>query len=247
MPPAARSSGLKKQPRNGARSIFFAAILPDGTGKRNGIFEACRMRGRSGVECRAERAAAGMRGASASGEVGTRDARRFEMPIGASLLPEFDQEMASTRRVLERVPAERLAWRPHTKSLTMGGLATHVATLPSWASYAMGQDSLDLAPGGKPIPRAEEAKSAGELVARFDAHVAAARAAIAGAADAAFDQPWTLLVNGQTIFSLPRGAVLRTTVMNHLIHHRAQLGVYFRLCDVPVPSIYGPSADEGNT
>jgi len=168
------------------------------------------------------------------------------MSIGESLLPEFDQEMASTRRVLERVPAERFAWRPHPKSWTMGGLATHVATLPNWATFTMSGDSLDLAPGGKPIPRAEEAKSASELVARFDAHAAAARAAIAGAPDAAFAQPWTLLMNGQTIFTMPRGAVLRATVLSHIIHHRAQLGVCLRLCDVPVPAIYGPSADEGN-
>ncbi len=168
------------------------------------------------------------------------------MSIGESLLPEFDVEMASTRRVLERVPAERLAWRPHPKSWTMGALATHVATLPSWASFTMDRDALDLAPGGVPMPRTEEAKSASELVARFDANAAAARAAIADASDAAFGQPWTLLVNGQTIFTMSRGAVLRTTVMNHIIHHRAQLGVCLRLCDVPVPAIYGPSADEGN-
>jgi uncharacterized damage-inducible protein DinB len=166
------------------------------------------------------------------------------MPIVDSLLPEFDHEMANTRRVLERVPNDRLDWRPHSKSFAMGALATHVAQLPQWVVETMNRTELDLAPGGQPAPKTEEAKSAAELLERFDGHVAAARAALVKASDADLFVTWTLLQNGQKILAMPRAAVLRGFVMNHLIHHRAQLGLYLRLNDVPVPGLYGPSADE---
>lgn len=166
------------------------------------------------------------------------------MGISESLLPEFDNEMANTRKTLERVPVDKFDWKPHAKSAAMGGLATHLSNIPTWAVYTIDQDSLDLAPGGKPLPPTELAKSQAELLATFDTNAAKARAAIADASDAELFQPWSLMSNGNTILTMPKVAVLRSFVMNHLIHHRAQLGVYLRLNDIPVPSIYGPSADE---
>ena len=168
------------------------------------------------------------------------------MPLSEALLPEFDQELAGTRRTLERVPEEKFGWRPHEKSMTMGGLASHLANLPTWAVLSVERDSFDMAPPGGPPPRAPEARSREELLATFDKNRDAARAAIAGASDEHLLKPWSLLSGGKTILTLPRVAVLRSFVMNHTIHHRAQLGVYLRLNDIPVPSIYGPSADEGS-
>ena len=147
------------------------------------------------------------------------------MAISESLLPEFDHEMANTRKTLERVPDGKSDWKPHAKSMAMGGLATHVGNIPTWTNYTIDQDSLDLAPGGEPLPQATVANSTAELLATFDANVAKARAAIAGASDAEFFKPWTLMSNGNTILTMPKVAVLRSFVMNHLIHHRAQLGV----------------------
>lgn len=166
------------------------------------------------------------------------------MAIAEALLPEFDQEAAGVRRTLERVPADKFDWRPHEKSGTMIWLAGHLANLPSWAVLTIEQDTLDLEPGGKPMPAPPTPATVDELVATFDRQAAAARAAIAGAADAALVKPWTLLRNGTALMTLPKVAVVRSFVMNHLIHHRAQLGVYLRMNDVAVPSIYGPSADE---
>lgn len=167
------------------------------------------------------------------------------MAINQALLPEFDHEMTTTRTTLERIPDDRFDWKPHEKSMTMGGLATHVSNIPSWAVNAVTHDSLDVAPpGGEPF-RIEPATTRAELLERFDASVAQARKAIAEASDEDLMQPWTLLAGGRTVFTLPRVAVLRSFVMNHLIHHRGQLSVYLRLNNLPVPSIYGPSADEG--
>ena len=161
------------------------------------------------------------------------------MTISESLLPEFDREMANTRKSLERVPEDKLDWKPHPKSHTMRWLAGHVANLPAWAVMAIQRDSIDLAPPGAPEP-----DSCAALLEMFDKNAAEARAAIAGASDEELLKPWSLLAGGQAIITLPRVAVLRGSVMNHLIHHRAQLGVYLRLNDVPVPALYGPSADE---
>ena len=166
------------------------------------------------------------------------------MGLSQSMLPEFDHEMANTRKTLERVPHDKSDWKPHEKSMAMGGLATHLGNIPTWVNYTIDQDSLDLAPEGQPLPSAELAKSQAELLETFDANVAKARASIAGASDQELFKPWTLLSNGNQILTLPKVAVLRSFVMNHMIHHRAQLGVYLRLNDIPVPSIYGPSADE---
>ncbi len=165
------------------------------------------------------------------------------MAISEALLPEFDHEMANARRTLERVPDDKFDWKPHEKSFPMGGLAAHLANLPSSASLTISQDSLDQAPGGEPL-RQTPLNSQAEVLETFDKNVSAGRAAIAGASDEHLFKPWTLLSNGKTILSMPCVAVLRSFVMNHLIHHRAQLGVYLRLNDIPVPSIYGPSADD---
>lgn len=168
------------------------------------------------------------------------------MSLNQALLPEYDQEMANTRKTLERVPEDKFDWKPHQKSFSMGSLATHLATLPSWGVITIQNESFDVAPEGAPPPRAEPAKSVEDLLQRFDQNVASTRAALAAASDEELLKSWTLLKGGNEIFSLPRIAALRSFVMNHNIHHRAQLGVYLRLNDVPVPSIYGPSADEGS-
>lgn len=168
------------------------------------------------------------------------------MPLNATLLPEFDHEWANTRKTLERVPDDKFGWKPHEKSWAMGGLATHLANILTWANYTLDKDSLDLAPPGQPaVGPAPAAKSRADLLATFDKNLAAARAAIAGASDEHLMEPWSLLKGGKTVITLPRIAVLRSFVMNHSIHHRAQLGVYLRLNNLPVPSVYGPSADEG--
>ena len=167
------------------------------------------------------------------------------MPMNAALLPEFDHEMANTRKVLERIPDDRLDWRPHPKSWTMGALATHLATLPSWTVETFNRDTLDIKPDGKDYVPPKEARSNGELLSRFDAAVEAGRAALASATDAAMFEQWSLLSAGTRILTLPRVAVLRSFILSHSIHHRAQLTVYLRLNDIPVPALYGPSADEG--
>jgi uncharacterized damage-inducible protein DinB len=166
------------------------------------------------------------------------------MPIAASILPEFDHEMATTRRILERVPESDPGWKPHPKSYALGDLAIHVATLPSWATFTLQQTDLDLAPAGGAAYSAPTFKNASDTLGMFDASVQAGRQAIESTSDADFMVPWTLKKGGQSIFTLPRIAVLRSFVLNHLIHHRGQLSVYLRLRDVPLPSVYGPTADE---
>ena len=168
------------------------------------------------------------------------------MPISQMLLPEFEHEMANTRKTLERVPDDKFSWKPHEKSMTLAGLATHLANIPSWTAQTFDRNELDVSPPGQPPYRLEEAKSRTEILEAFDKNVAAARTALEAATDENWQGKWSLLMGGKTIFKLPRTAVMRGFVMNHLIHHRAQLGVYLRLLDIPVPSIYGPSADEGS-
>jgi len=166
------------------------------------------------------------------------------MGLSQALLPEFDMEMANTRKTLERIPTDKFGWKPHEKSFPMGDLATHVANIPTWAVYTIKEDSIDIAPpDGQPFP-SPKASSQQELLEMFDKNTAAARAAIADASDDHLLKSWTLMKGGQKVFSVPRVGALRSFVMNHIIHHRAQLGVYLRLNDIPVPSIYGPSADE---
>ncbi|HVA16574.1 MAG TPA: DinB family protein [Candidatus Dormibacteraeota bacterium] len=165
------------------------------------------------------------------------------MAIRDGILPEFDQEVANTRKVLERVPEGRPVYKPHEKSMPMGRLAGHTAELPGWAKETILQNSIEIRQGD-PKNVALVMISRKQLLEEFDKRAAAGRAAIAGASDEELMKPWSLIANGKTIFTLPKIAVLRGFVMNHMIHHRAQLGVYLRLNDVPVPSIYGPSADE---
>lgn len=167
------------------------------------------------------------------------------MAIKEAILPEFDHEMSNTRKTLERIPDDKFAWKPHTKSFAMGDLAAHLAELPNWAVHTLAQDSLDLAPPGGSQYERQIPKSTKELVALFDRNVAAARSAIETASDGDFVKPWSLLKAGQTLMTMPKIVVLRSFVMNHNVHHRAQLGVYLRLNDIPVPAVYGPSADEG--
>jgi uncharacterized damage-inducible protein DinB len=161
------------------------------------------------------------------------------MSIGQSLLPEFDHEMATTRRLLERVPTEKGQWKPHPRSFPLGHLAQLIATMPSWITRAIADTSIDLAAGG-----AYTFEPTQKLVSAFDDGVRAARAALASVKDADLDVMWSLKRGPQVLMTLPRGAVIRQTI-SHLIHHRGQLSVYLRLIDVPLPSIYGPTADEG--
>jgi len=168
------------------------------------------------------------------------------MKMGERMLPEFDHEMANARKTLERVPEDKFGWKPHEKSMPMGRLASHIAEIPGWVSFTLGSDFFDSNPaGGEPAYQPALATSRKELLDAFDKNIAAARAALAAVEDEEMMQPWSLLSGGKAVLTLPKVAVMRSFIMNHLIHHRAQLGVYLRLNDVPVPSIYGPSADEG--
>jgi uncharacterized damage-inducible protein DinB len=161
------------------------------------------------------------------------------MPIGKSLLPEFDQEMATTRRMLERVPGDKAQWKPHPKSFALGHLAQLVAWMPGWITQAIRNTELNLATAG---PYSFEKTET--LLQLFDNNVRETREALAQAKDADFKVNWSLKMGDQVLFTATRGEVVRQTI-NHLVHHRGQLSVYLRLIDVPVPSIYGPTADEG--
>ena len=166
------------------------------------------------------------------------------MAIKDALLPEFDHEMGSTRRVLERVPAADLTWTPHEKSFNMGKLAWHISNIPNWTHATLDASVFDLASIGDDA-RPKEPPSAEEVLKAFDASVKKARDKIAEQTDSAFLSPWTLKQGGQEMFTMPKISVLRSFVMNHIIHHRGQLTVYLRMRNVPLPALYGPSADEG--
>lgn len=155
---------------------------------------------------------------------------------------EFDREIGVTRRVLRRVPGNRLTWSPHPRSMSLGRLATHVAALPGWLPQILDAPSFDLSA----VPADAPDDAAIELIlARFEGGAAAARRALAGSTDARLVETWTLLHDGQVVLTAPRIVALRTEGLYHLTHHRGQLTVYLRLLDVPVPPIYGPTADEG--
>jgi uncharacterized damage-inducible protein DinB len=167
------------------------------------------------------------------------------MTIAEGLLPEFDQETQNTRKMLARIPEDKLGWKPHEKSMDLAGLATHLGNMPRWTVEVLEQDSFDMAPaGGQPV-REEPVTSIEGALVMFDRNVADARAAIASCGDERFTASWSLLSGGETIFAMPRIAVIRSMIMNHLIHHRGQLSVYLRLNHVPIPPMYGPTADEG--
>jgi uncharacterized damage-inducible protein DinB len=169
------------------------------------------------------------------------------MSLAQSLLPEFDQEMAGTRKTLERIPEDKFEWRPHPKSYTMITLGSHIANMMTWGITTLKEDSFDVAPKDGEQYREEPVKSVKELLEKFDRGVAEFRSVLAGISDADMMKAWSLLQGGNTVFSMPRVACLRGMVFNHLVHHRAQLSVYLRMNDVPVPALYGPSADENPT
>jgi uncharacterized damage-inducible protein DinB len=164
------------------------------------------------------------------------------MSIAEALLPEFDRETGITRKLLERIPDGQFAWKPHEKSMTLGRLAEHLAELPMWAKVSIQESGIDVATG-RPAdyvpPGTRDA-----VLKMFDGNVADARSALSGRTDAELMAPWTLRAQGKEVFTMPKALVLRGFVMNHMIHHRGQLSVYLRLHDIPVPSMYGPSADE---
>lgn len=160
------------------------------------------------------------------------------MTISETLLPEFDQEMTTTRRVVERVPAAKGEWKPHPKSFSLGHLAQLVAMMPGWITNAATETFLDLSkyPG-------YSYESTETLLKAFDKNVKEARQALAKATDSDFQVPWSLRMGEKVLWTAPRAVIVRQHI-NHLVHHRGQLTVYLRLVDVPVPSIYGPTADE---
>jgi uncharacterized damage-inducible protein DinB len=164
------------------------------------------------------------------------------MALIDSLLPEFDRETGLTRRALERVPDGQFDWQPHPTSVTLGRLAEHLTEMPQWATITMTQDGIEMttqrpADYQRPSTRAE-------VLAQFDRYLKEGRANLIGKTDAEFNAPWTLKAGGKEVFTMPKAAVMRNFVLNHMIHHRGQLTVYLRMLGVPVPSIYGPSGDE---
>jgi uncharacterized damage-inducible protein DinB len=161
------------------------------------------------------------------------------MTIAQTLLPEFDQEMTNTRRLLERVPSEKGQWKPHVKSFALGHLAQLVSWMPGWITNALRETRLDLTKAG-----GYSFETTPTLLAGFDRNVREAREAIVASRDADYAVQWSLVRGDKVLFSAPRSVVVRTH-LNHLIHHRGQLTVYLRLVDVPLPAIYGPTADEG--
>ena len=168
------------------------------------------------------------------------------MSIADALIPELDKEIAATRKCLERIPADKFTYKPHPKSFDMGALCIHIATMMGWGKTTVESDSFDVAPeGGEPYV-APVVKTTEELLALFDKGAGEFRAALAVADDATMMKTWSLLATGKVMFSMPKVAVIRGMIMNHIVHHRGQLSVYLRMCDIPVPALYGPSADEAN-
>lgn len=160
----------------------------------------------------------------------------------------LDHVVAGSKALLEAVPDDRMDWRPHERSWTLGQLASHVANIPSWTQATMSMSRFDIAGGGEDgdgegAPAQPVYHSSADLVEALETNAAAARALVENASDEEFASPWTMLVGGEERFTMPKGAVLRGFILDHMIHHRAQLGVYLRLLDVPVPQTFGPTAD----
>ncbi|HEY4216706.1 MAG TPA: DinB family protein [Gemmatimonadaceae bacterium] len=166
------------------------------------------------------------------------------MSISDLLLPEFDNEIVVTRRVLERVPDDRGHWKPHDKSFPMAHLAQLVARLPAWVNMIIAKTELDIRPKDGPAFPGYSYETTATLLAEFDRNVAAARPVLAACSDEDFHVAWTLKAAGEPMMTTTRYGVLRSMVLNHLVHHRAQLALYLRMVDLPVPSMYGPSGDE---
>jgi uncharacterized damage-inducible protein DinB len=163
------------------------------------------------------------------------------MMIRDMLLPEFDQEMANTRKMLESIPEDRFDYQPHPKSWKLNRLAGHIADLPMWATHTMQVEVLEMEPDQyKPF----EPSTRKELLDQFDKYTQEARSAIASATDEQMNKIWNMKWEGKTVLTMPRIGVLRSVVMNHMIHHRAHLGMYLRMCNAKVPGMYGPSGDE---
>ncbi len=166
------------------------------------------------------------------------------MSYAESTLPEFDHEMAITRKLLERLPESLLDWRPNEKSNTIGWNANHLVEIVGWVEGVLTESSFDIDPVGGPPYATPNLSDRQTILDQFDQNVAQARAAIAAVDDHALGEMWSLFERGKELFTMPRGAVVRTFVISHLIHHRAILSVYYRLNQVPVPAIYGPTADD---
>jgi uncharacterized damage-inducible protein DinB len=166
--------------------------------------------------------------------------------ISDLFMAELDHEMALTRKTIERVPDDKFHYKPHEKSMEMGALALHIAMMTGWGADTLKNDSFDIAPVDGPKYEMPTANNRAELLAVFDQNVSALRAALASTEDEAMMKQWSLLNGGTPIFTMPRGAVMRSMIFNHLVHHRGQLTVYLRMNNVAVPAIYGPSADEMN-
>jgi uncharacterized damage-inducible protein DinB len=163
------------------------------------------------------------------------------MAFADQFIPEFDNEMKTTRSLLERVPFDNAAWKPHTRSTGLGDLASHITNLAGFGEMIVNNDGRNF--GGPAGTRPHVFDNTKTMLEAFDANVQKSRTAIQGLADDKLGAPWTLAAGDHVIFTLPRAVVLRTMLMNHIIHHRGQLSVYLRLNDVPLPSIYGPTAD----
>ncbi|HRJ49309.1 MAG TPA: DinB family protein [Phycisphaerales bacterium] len=166
------------------------------------------------------------------------------MTYATMTLPEFEHEMATTRKMLERVPEDKLSWKPHEKSNTIGWNACHLAEIPGWAANILTEPFFDMNPTGDNPYKTPDLASRKAILDLFDANVAAAKKAIAEVKDSAIMETWQFKDNGAVILEMPRAVALRTWVISHTIHHRAILSVYYRLNGVPVPAIYGPSGDE---
>lgn len=167
------------------------------------------------------------------------------MSLNKALLAELDHEAATTRRLLDRYPEGKAGYQPHPKSMSLARLASHIAELPGWAPAILKGESFDIAPPGGAPYQPPTWTSREEILGFFDKNVAIWRQGLSEATDEELMQPWTFKKGGETVFTLPRVAVIRSMLFSHWIHHRGQLSVYLRVCEVPIPSIYGPSADEG--
>ena len=161
------------------------------------------------------------------------------MSVNAQFVQELEQEAEATRRVLERVPEDKLGWKPHEKSMSLGQLALHVASVPGGVAAIAAETSMEVPEFSRP-----EAASGAELLSALDGSVSKAKTALEGWDNSAMGETWTLRAGDRELMSVPRGALIRSLMFNHWYHHRGQLGVYLRLLDVPVPAVYGPSADE---
>lgn len=168
------------------------------------------------------------------------DAAAAPVSLKTLVLGDLEREIAQTRRMLERLPEEHLAWKPHPKSMSLGGLSLHLANLLFWTITTLEQDSFDLAG----FPRLPDPTTTGVVMKHFDENAAKVRDAFARLDDAALEAPWTLRMGERVFFTVPRREVLREHGISHMVHHRGQLSVYLRLLDVPLPGMYGPTADE---